>query len=190
MLPADYHGVVCGRCSQFTLPVSRIISALVYEYPVDKLVAMTKFQARVDGANVLGELLADYLQAKIDSDDLELPDLILPVPLHRRRLAQRGFNQATEIARPLAKALRLPLCLDECRRIRDTAEQTRLDALARLKNTRNAFRASAAMAALHVVVVDDVITTGSTALSMVAALRDAGAREIQVWTVARAVSRN
>lgn len=190
VLPADYRGVVCGRCSEFTPPVSRIISALVYEYPVDKLIAMAKFQARADGANVLGELLADYLHAKLDSDDLALPDLILPVPLHRRRMAQRGFNQATEIARPLAKALRLPLCLDGCRRIRDTAEQTRLDALARLKNTRNAFRASAKMAALHVVVVDDVMTTGSTALSMTAALRDAGAREVQVWTVARAVSRN
>jgi ComF family protein len=118
-----------------------------------------------------------------------LPDLILPVPLHRRRTAQRGFNQAAEIARPLASALQVPLCLDGCRRVRDTSEQTRLDAAARLKNTRNAFRASEEMAAKHIVVVDDVITTGSTVQSMVVALRDAGAREIQIWTVARTVSR-
>jgi ComF family protein len=161
----------------------------VYEYPVDQLIAMAKFQARTDSANVLGELLAAYLLARLDSGDLVLPDLILPVPLHRRRTAQRGFNQATEIARPLANALQVPLCRDGCRRVRDTSEQTRLDASARVKNTRDAFRASEAMAGKHVVVVDDVITTGSTVQSMAVALRDAGAREIQIWTVARTVSR-
>lgn len=189
VLPVDYRGSVCGRCSAVTPAINRIISALVYEYPVDQLIAMAKFQARTDSANVLGELLADYLHARLDSGDLALPDLILPVPLHRRRTAQRGFNQAAEIARPLASALQVPLCLDGCRRVRDTSEQTRLDAAARLKNTRNAFRASEEMAAKHIVVVDDVITTGSTVQSMVVALRDAGAREIQIWTVARTVSR-
>lgn len=171
------------------MPVSRTISALVYEYPIDQLVAMAKFQARADSANVLGELLAEFLLARLDADDLVLPDLILPVPLYHRRIAQRGFNQAAEIARPLASALQLPLCLTGCQRVRDTAAQTRLDALARLKNTRNAFRASAEMAAMHVAVIDDVLTTGSTVRSMAAALHEAGARKIQVWTVARAVSR-
>lgn len=189
VLPVGYRGSVCGRCSEFTPLVSRVISALVYEYPIDQLIAMAKFQSRADSANALGELLADYLLARLDSGDVALPDLILPVPLHRRRMAQRGFNQATEIARPLANALQLPLCLDSCHRVRDTAEQTRLDALARLKNTRNAFRASTEMAAMHVVVIDDVITTGSTVQSLAAALRGAGVREIQVWTVARAISR-
>jgi ComF family protein len=171
-------------------PVSRIISALVYEYPVDRLIGMAKFQARADSANALGELLAIHLLARLDHGDLTLPDLIIPVPLHRRRMARRGFNQATEIARPLAKALHLPLTLDGCRRVRDTAEQTRLDALQRLKNTRDAFRASAKMDAMHIAVIDDVITTGSTVRSIAIALRAAGARKIQVWTVARAVSRH
>jgi len=189
VLPADYQGSTCGRCSELSSPVSRIISALVYEYPVDQLIAMAKFQARADCANALGELLADFLLEKLDADDLALPDLILPVPLYRRRMAQRGFNQAAEIARPLASALQLPLCLDGCRRVRDTTEQTSLDASARLKNTRNAFRASAEIAAAHVAVIDDVITTGSTVQSMAFAMQDAGAQEIQVWTVARALNR-
>jgi ComF family protein len=190
VLPVDYRGSVCGHCSDFTPAIDRIISALVYEYPVDKLIAMAKFQGRADSACVLGELLASYLCTWLDSGDLARPDLILPVPLHRKRIAQRGFNQATEIARPLANALQIPLCPDACRRIRNTAEQTRLDARQRRKNTRDAFRASPSMDAKHVVVVDDVITTGSTVQSMAVALRDAGAREIQVWTVARRISPN
>lgn len=189
VLPADYRDSVCGRCSVLAPTLDRIISALVYEYPVDRLVAMAKFRGRVDSAKVLGELLANYLHARLDDGDLRLPDMILPVPLHPRRTAQRGFNQAMEIALPLAKALQVPLCLDGCRRIRDTAEQTQLDASSRLKNTRNAFLASAEMTAQHVVVVDDVITTGSTVQSLAMALREAGAREVQVWTAARTVRR-
>jgi len=189
VLPADYRESVCGRCSAMAPTLDRIISALVYEYPVDRLVAMAKFHARVDSANVLGKLLANYLHARLDNGDLRLPDLILPVPLHPRRTAQRGFNQAMEIALPLAKALKVPLCPDDCRRIRDTPEQTSLDASSRLKNTRNAFRASEEITAKHVAVVDDVITTGSTVKSMGVALREAGVREVQVWTAARTVSR-
>ena len=190
VLPVDYRGSVCANCSQLRSPVSRIVSALIYEYPVDQLIGMAKFRARADSAHALGELLAIHLLARFDQGDLTLPDLIMPVPLHRRRMARRGFNQATEIARPLAKALNLPLYPDGCRRVRDTAEQTRLDALQRLKNTRDAFRASAKMDAMHIAVIDDVITTGSTVRSMAIALRAAGARKIQVWTVARAVSRH
>ena len=188
ILPADYPGRVCGHCRGLTPTIDRIISALVYEYPVDRLIAMAKFQGRADIANVLGELLADYLRARFDSGDLALPDLILPVPLHPRRTAERGFNQAMEIARPLARFLQVPLDADGCRRIRYTLEQTRLAAAERRKNTRNAFRASQQMAAKRVALVDDVITTGSTVKSVADALRKAGARHIQVWTVARRVS--
>jgi len=188
VLPTGYAGKVCGRCDALTAAIDRIVSALVYEYPVDRLIAMAKFQGRVDSANALGELLAVYLLGGLSTGELTLPDLILPVPLHPRRMAQRGFNQAAEIARPLARSLCIPIQSQACRRIRNTAEQTRIDAADRPKNTRDAFRALDNVAGKNIAVVDDVLTTGSTGQSVAIALRNAGAGQIQIWTVARTVN--
>ena len=187
VLPAGYGGTVCGRCRNLAPAIDRIVSALVYEYPVDRLIAIAKFQGRVDSANALGELLASHLLGGLRSGDIVKPDFILPVPLHARRLAQRGFNQATEIARALTRSLNIPMRSTACRRIRHTVEQTRVDAAARAKNTRGAFRAIQNLSGKKVAVIDDVITTGSTALSVAGALHEAGARHIQIWTVARTV---
>jgi ComF family protein len=165
--------------------VDRIRSALIYEYPVDRLVAMTKYRDRLDGAQLLGDLLETYLLARISEGGLDQPDLILPVPLHRFRLAYRGFNQALEIALPVATGLGIPMRADLCRRTRHTREQATLTGRARYRNTYGAFDVAKPLPGKHLAIVDDVVTTGSTVVAMAATLRAAGASTIQVWSVAR-----
>jgi ComF family protein len=187
ILPAEYNHAVCGHCGDLAPAIARIVSALVYEYPVDRLIARAKFQRRIDMAHALGELLANFLLGQINAGEIVLPEMIVPVPLHPRRAAQRGFNQAIEIARPLARQLRVLLDTKACRRIRNTAEQTRIEAAERPRNTRGAFHASKNLKGINITIIDDVITTGSTVNALAEALGNAGAWKIQIWTVARSV---
>ncbi|HJP39689.1 MAG: ComF family protein [Gammaproteobacteria bacterium] len=181
--PHDY----CGNCRVPTGRQYRMLSALAYEYPLDRIIAGAKFRQRLDFSAVLGELLAMYLCSQGRWMSVDLPDAIVPVPLHRRRWAARGFNQAAEIAAPVARQLGLSLRLDACHRVRHTSEQTTLSGSARRRNLVGAFAASVDLAGLRIAVVDDVLTTGATALAVATALKAAGARDTQIWTVARTV---
>ena len=116
-----------------------------------------------------------------------MPQLIVPVPLHRARLRQRGYNQALELARPLAHALRLPLRHDLLHRIRSTHAQTELGAIARRRNVRDAFHVpSGAALPAHVALLDDVMTTGATLAECARVLRRAGVQRVDLWALARA----
>jgi len=168
-------------------PADRICTALVYEHPVDQLVTRAKFQSRVDCATTLGELLGIYLRAAHIRGCLSMPDVLVPVPLHRRRLARRGFNQAEEIARPLARVLRVPVLVRGGCRVVNTVEQTALSGAARRRNIRGAFRVGADLDGVNAAIIDDVLTTGSTVAELAATLRSAGADTIQVWAVARSL---
>lgn len=184
-LPAGFPARTCTVCPISMPGIDRIRSALIYEYPVDRLVVMTKYRDRLDGAQLLGDLLETYLLARKSEDGLDEPDLILPVPLHRFRLAYRGFNQALEIAAPVATGLGIPMRADLCRRTRHTREQATLTGRARYQNTHGAFAVAEPLQDKHIAIVDDVVTTGSTVAAMAATLRVAGASKIQVWSVAR-----
>jgi ComF family protein len=114
-------------------------------------------------------------------------DLVVPVPLHRRRLAKRGYNQAALLAASLAKALDIPLLTSGLIRVRDTGSQARLDAAARKKNLQGAFCANTRLfSGARVLLVDDVVTTTATCRAASLALRNAGAREVQVACLLRA----
>jgi ComF family protein len=162
-----------------------VFAPLAYEYPVDRLVGRAKYRRRLHDARFLGELLAESLAAAVQAGAVEPPDLLVPVPLHRRRLGERGYNQALEIARPVAKRLRLPLQPGLCKRVRATPEQAGLPAAERRRNLRAAFSAAASVRRARVAIVDDVITTGSTVAAVAQALRKAGAADVQAWVVAR-----
>lgn len=115
------------------------------------------------------------------------PALLLPVPLHRRRLRQRGYNQALELARPLAAAHGLALRCDLLQRVRPTAAQSELGAAARRANVRHAFAlAEGAHLPPHVALVDDVLTTGATLAACTRVLHRAGVRRVEAWALARA----
>lgn len=135
----------------------------------------------------LGELMSIYLRAARLRGGLSMPDVLVPVPLHRRRLARRGFNQAEEIARPLARMLQVPVLSHGCRRVVNTVEQTALSGAARRKNICGAFRIAADLGGTDAAIVDDVLTTGSTVAELAATLRSSGAAAVQVWAVARSM---
>lgn len=177
--PADH---VCGACQQQPPAFDRAFALYRYAPPVDHLIRALKFHEHIELAHRFGEELARRVVPSAR------PDLIVPVPLHPNRLRRRGFNQALEIARPVARALAVPLARHALRRVRASAAQSELPVAARRKNVRGAFavRDGAALAGLSVALVDDVMTTGSTAESAARALRAAGARDIAVWVVARA----
>jgi ComF family protein len=184
-LPPEMTHAACASCRVRLNGVDRCRSALIYEYPVDRLITRAKFQSRAECARALGELLSVYLRAACIVGGLERPDALVPVPLHRDRQARRGFNQAVEIARPVARALRLPIVLRGCARTVNTIEQTALTGPARRANIRGAFCVTTDLSGARIAIIDDVLTTGSTVTELATALRSAGAASIEVWAVAR-----
>lgn len=182
-LPVGMDGGACGRCGAARAGRGRVIAALSYEYPVDRMVASAKFHAQLHFAFALGELLADAVAGA----SAKRPEFLVPVPLHRNRLALRGYNQALEIARPVAAETGVRIDLAICERILPTAEQSGLPAAERRRNLRGAFRVRGRCDGARVAIVDDVITTGSTAAALALVLRAAGAAEVEVWAAARAL---
>ncbi len=128
---------------------------------------------------MLGTLMAEHLHGP-------LPDLWLPMPLHANRIKDRGFNQAAEIARELSRQTGVPMQATLAARERDTPSQAGLKREARRKNMRGAFRCKADVAGLHVGIVDDVMTTGSTLDALAQTLKQSGADEVSCFVVARA----
>lgn len=149
---------------------------------MDYLIQQMKFHQRLDLTQVLGNVLAGYIQSVC----VDMPELIIPVPLHHSKLRERGFNQALEIARPLARQLQIPIDIHSTRRRLATRSQSLLPAGQRVQNVRNAFTVIRPIAARHIAIVDDVMTTGATVAELSRQCRLAGASRISVWVVARA----
>jgi ComF family protein len=159
--------------------VTAVVAACRYAWPVDRLTHAMKFHGDLVAARGLGEILATTVAERS-------VDILLPVPLHRRRLAERGFNQALELARPVAATLGAALRPRLAVRQRATAAQSGLDARQRQANIRGAFRARQRLNGYRVAIVDDVITTGGTTAALAEVLLDTGAAAVEVWAAARA----
>ncbi len=172
-------GDTCGHCLKEPPAYSRVHAVFTYAFPVDRLIQRLKYREHLAIAPLMGELLAAQLQG-------EPPDVWLPMPLHANRLRERGFNQAAEIARELSARTAIPMQAGWARRLRDTPPQAGLKREARKRNLRGAFACSADIAGLHVGIVDDVMTTGSTLDELARTLRAAGAREVSCAVLARA----
>ncbi len=180
-LSATALEALCGRCQTQPLAFERCLAPFVYRAPLDHLLLGLKFSGRLSQARLLGELMAQWLATVVDVP----PDHIIPVPLHATRLRERGFNQAVELARPIARQFGLPLKLDAVRRLRATPPQSDLSRKARLKNIKGAFAVSRSLQG-KVVIIDDVMTTGSSAHELAQTLLAAGAEQVEVWVCARA----
>ena len=184
-------GRVCGDCLRHPPPYSACTAAVGYGFPWDRLVARLKFQAQPELAGLLAGLLHQALQAAAPTGAARA-DWVLPVPLSPARLAERGYNQAWELARRLARLQRLPARADLLLRLRDTPHQVGLSRHQRERNLHDALwvdRRVANLAGRHVALVDDVLTTGGTAVAATQALHAAGAASVQVWVVARTPAR-
>jgi len=171
--------VLCGACLRRPPPLQATHAAFVYGFPLDRLLPRFKFHRDLAAGRALGEAMATRFAT------LPRPQALLPVPLHPARLRQRGYDQALELARPLARALAVPLQLDGLRRVRDTRAQSELDARARRRNLRGAFVAGRGALPAHVALVDDVMTTGATLHAAAVALRRAGVARVDAWVCAR-----
>ena len=181
-LPLPVPAAACGQCQRHAPPWHAAWAPFRYGWPLDRLEARYKFGREL----AAGRTLARLWQALPAP---EPPALILPVPLHRARLRERGYNQARELARPLGRALGVPVRHDWLLRPRATAAQTELDARSRRRNVRGAFAVrEGVMLPAHVALVDDVMTTGATLAECARVLKRAGAQRVDVWALARAPS--
>lgn len=175
-------GTQCASCLRAPPPFERTVAWAPYAYPIDRLVQRLKYHGDLALARLLGLSLARMV-ADAHAGDV---DLIVPLPLAARRQRERGFNQAAEIAKPLARALGRPLALFTLERGRETAVQAGLARAARHVNLRGAFGADAGVIGRRVAIVDDVMTTGATLEAAARAALDAGALAVHCWVVARA----
>lgn len=183
---AGEQQLLCGICINETPFFDCTHALYFYQFPITRLIMDLKFGNALMNARILGELLADKIQA-VWYAEKSLPEALIPLPLHHNRIKQRGFNQALEISRPVAKRLKLPLLYDHCVRIKHTAAQATLPAKERLQNVKNAFAITQNLSYEHIAILDDVITTGHTIMEFCRVLKQAGAKRIDVWCCARPI---
>jgi ComF family protein len=171
---------LCGPCLTDPPHFDRVVAATRYRFPVDGLIQSCKYGSRLVTVRALAAMLGHAPPHRAD--------VIVPMPLSPRRLRERGFNQALELARAAAWTLDMPVEAGLCLKTRETAAQTRLPWKARRKNIRGAFVAPENLAGRHVIVVDDVLTTGATLNELARILKRAGAASVTGWVVARTVA--
>ena len=180
----------CEACLAEPPPWQGAVAAVDYGFPWDGLVAHLKFRGRAELAGTLAQLLVQAIrQAHRPPTWQETATLVLPVPLSPARLAERGYNQAWELARRVAAALGLPADATLLQRPVDTAHLPGLTRAERASSLQGAFMVDPArrgqLAGCHVALVDDVLTTGATAREACRTLLRAGARSVELWMLAR-----
>ncbi|QXH51959.1 ComF family protein [Pseudomonas fakonensis] len=185
-LPLPLDGLLCASCKRRPPAFRRVVAPWHYGFPVDALISRFKHNSQWPLGRLLAELLGQALEHHY-GEGLPRPHLLLPVPLAKGRLRQRGFNQAAMLARWLASRLHLPCAEHLLERTRDTLAQQALGARARQRNLRHAFAlaGSAEVKGLHLAIVDDVLTTGATAQAIASLLRRHGARRVDIYCLAR-----
>jgi ComF family protein len=180
---------LCGHChaalppslERSALPGGEVWALCAYDYPADYMIRALKFHGERVYGRVLGTLLGELRASSAGP----LPEVVVPIPLHRHRFAERGYNQAAELARHAARVLHVPLRERLLQRPQATLEQSDLPAAARRRNVRGAFAVGARPVPRHIALVDDVLTTGSTLGEAARTLQVAGVNRIEFWVAAR-----
>lgn len=185
-LPLPAAGMTCGQCLKRPPAFDHVATPWRFDFPVDSLITRFKHQSRWPFGRLLAEQLARHLLHAFD-EGLPRPSALLPVPLARKRLRQRGFNQATMLADWLSPVLEIPVRNDLLQRIHDTPSQQQLDAAARHRNLRRAFALPdpQPLRGQHWAIIDDVLTTGATAEALARLLKRAGATRVDIYCLAR-----
>jgi ComF family protein len=179
-LPLAQAESACGQCLKNPPPFTGTRAALIYGFPLDRLLLRFKFHGDLAAGRLLSQLFCEAL------DDDELPQALIPVPLHRSRLRERGYDQALELAKAVARRTGVPLHRQSLRRIRGTARQSELGLAARQRNLRGAFAVAGVALPRHVALIDDVMTTGATLRECAKTLLRGGVERVDAWVIARA----
>jgi ComF family protein len=172
---------ICGRCIRNIPAFDATYAPYIFQDIIRYLITTLKFSQQFKNARLLGYLLASQL-----TSISEMPEIIIPVPLHKQRYQERGFNQSVEIAKTVAQILNIPIDTKSCIRTRNTPHQIDLPAKQRHKNIKNAFTVSQPIHQQHIAILDDVMTTGSTANELAKVLKKAGVAKVDIWVCARA----
>lgn len=178
------NATVCGACNRRELFFDHASSAFQFDGFIRDAIYEFKFNNKLNQGKLLAQLLLRY----IGKNQLEIPDIIVPVPLFKKRIQQRGYNQALEVARIISKGLNCELSYNDIYRNRDTSVQMDLPAKQRHKNVKDAFSLRDNASILknkHVCIIDDVMTTGNTVNEVAKCIQRAGAERIDVWCIAR-----
>ena len=173
------QGGVCGRCLSHPPIFTHTEEVFAYTFPLDKLMLAMKYGEQLALTNAFAEKLSHRIERN------NLPDYVLPMPLHPTRLKERGFNQSQLLAKKIAHELDIKLLSNACQRVRDTPSQSSLKWKERDKNMRNAFRCEVDLTGKRVALVDDVMTTGASLNALAKVIKKSGATEINTWIIAR-----
>lgn len=171
------HGL-CGQCIKQKPQTDGLWVAYPFIEPIRTLIHQFKYQKGLYLSKLLSELICHSHPPR--------PDCLIPIPMHPKRLHQRGFNQACLLSQQLSKRLKLPCDFVHCQKIKDTAPQAGLSLNTRKKNLDNCF-STQALQYDYVALVDDVYTSGATANALAKALKKSGVKRVDVWCVARTV---
>ena len=178
------QGEYCGQCISIKTSIDYAFNLFHYATPIDYLISKMKFQQQLSAAAILADLLQSELKEGVKSHGF--PDAFIPVPLYKTRLVERGFNQSLEIIKPLARSKNIPILLDTIERNKDTQAQTKLSKKDRKKNIAGCFSLMQKPVHSHIVIVDDVVTTGATTNELAKVLKQNGVEKVGVWSLARA----
>lgn len=173
---------VCGGCQAQQPQYDHAIIPFKYREPIAAHIQMLKYHKQLRHASSLATMLCMRVWKSMHP----LPELLIPIPLHRKRLRHRGFNQSLEIARRVGKELGVKVSHASLERIKNTAPQTGLGKAQRERNVQGAFHAPRRLSHTHVALLDDVVTSGSTVNAAARALKKAGVQTVSVWAAARA----
>jgi ComF family protein len=174
---------ICQHCQKARPHYTHTQAVFSYLYPLDKLILAAKFHHNMAVLNLLGHLMAQHLT--IDSR----PDVLIPVPLHPKRLRHRGYNQSLELAKRISKHTGIPIAINACQRIINTPPQTSLSGKQRQSNLKGAFKVVRVERHWqHLVLIDDVMTTGATVKELASVFKAAGIEQVDVWCCAKSTT--
>jgi len=179
-LNREFEEMYCAYCQQSPPFFTQTFPIFSYTYPINHLIIAAKFEQNLTILTLLAELMAQHI------DYQQIPDALIPVPLHSKRLRERGYNQSLEMAKIVARQLDIPLATSACERIRYTTPQAQLTGSQRKTNLQDAFRSNHLKKSWqHIVLIDDVMTTGTTVNELASVLLQAGIPRVDVWCCAR-----
>jgi ComF family protein len=175
--------IACGECISEPPPFTSTLACFRYDIPVDKAIRILKYNRKQYFATLFAHFLAPKVQQFYQVEPL--PSCLIPVPIHRSKLKERGFNQAQLLSQKLSRILSIPSYSNFLQKTKPTPPQTGLNKLERTRNLKDSFKLTANVSGMHIALVDDVVTTRATADLLSQLLINAGAERVDVWCIAR-----